>query len=234
MSSKRQMQMCKATTTTTFLLEAWRYISQFLRPITFQKIQTKTHQYSDLSLVSKSSIHDYFLIRIMDRTSMAVARDLFGRTFGIGSRNIPPRKGFPKKVLEVGITINIIDTSSPNRYNKFKEFICDQRIDLVFEEFSRRLIIRVVYSDVKAETPIVADVLKFPRVLQPPVEPIDNNPPQRIRKVKAVPCNTTFIYNDKMYTVTQSDGRRAFALCDDGGVLCFSNDELWTLILDNL
>lgn len=228
------MQMCKGSVSTTFSLEAWLYLSRFLRPIVFQKIQTRTYQYSDLSLVSKSYVHSFAPIRILDKTSMAVARDLFGRTFGVGSWNIPPRKGYPKKVLEFGNTINLVNTSPPNLYVKFKEFISDQRVDLLFEKISRHLIIRVVYCDLKAEAPVVSEVLQFPQRLQCNVEHIDNNPPQQIRKDKPVPCDTTFVYNGKLYTVTRSDGRRVSALCDDGEMLSFTSDELWSLILDNL
>ena len=165
---------------------------------------------------------------------MAVARQLFGNTFGVGSRNIPPRKGLPKKTLEEGNTVNLVIRipSAPTIDNKVREFISDQRIDLVYEEATHILSIRVVYSNVKVEAAVVSEVLKFPQLAQTPV---DNNPTRRIRKVKAVPCDTIFTYNERCYTVTQSDGRRVFAVCaDDGEEICFSNEELWDLILDNL
>jgi hypothetical protein len=93
--------------------------------------------------------------------------------------------------------------------------------------------IRIAYSDVKAESPCVSKTLGFPQAAQVTLR--DDNPPQRIRNVKPVYCDTSFIFNDKFFSVTQSDGRRVFAVCvDDGEQLCFSNDELWDLILDNL
>ncbi len=169
----------------------------------------------------------------MNRTDLATARDLFGITFGIGTRNIPPRKGLPRKQLEVGNIINIIQPSDENCGRKFKEFIRHQRIDLVYEEACRNLTIRVVYSDVKVESEVVKETLRFPHAIQ--VTPAEDDRPQRVRKVKPVPCDTTFIYNDKFFCVTQSDGRRVFAVCeDDGEQLCLSNNELWKLILDNL
>jgi hypothetical protein len=117
------------------------------------------HQYFDLSLISKSSVKDLYAIKIMDSTTMTIACDLFGRTFGIGSWSIPPCK----------------------------------------------------------------------------VLPTDGNPPRRIWKVKPVPCDTSFIYNDKYFIVTQSDGRRVFTVCtNDGEQICFSNDDLWLMILGNL
>jgi hypothetical protein len=99
---------------------------------------------------------------------MATARQLLGTTFGIGTRNIPPRKGLPKKVMEVGNIVNVVNVSEFNPPNRFKEFIPDQRIDLVYEEASRSLSVRVVYSDFKAEHEIISNILKFPRFLGTP------------------------------------------------------------------
>jgi hypothetical protein len=231
LSSRRQMQMCKATTTTTFSLEAWRYLGRFFYPINFQKLVTKPFQCYDLSLMSRSCVVDFSLIRIMDGASFLVARDIFGRSFGIGSRNTPPRKGFPRKVLEVGNIVNIVIPSPNNNAEKFKEITSRQRIDLVYNALERRLTIRVAYSDVKAEDAIVADILKFPRLAQNDIA----EPNRRIRKVRPVPCGTSFTHNDKMYTVSHSDGQRVVAVGDgDGEELYYTNDELWSLILDNL
>ncbi len=164
---------------------------------------------------------------------MATARDLFGNTFGMGSHNLPPHKGLPRKLLVVGNIINLVNPSAQNATNKVKEFISDQRIDLVYEEMTRILTILFAYSAVKSEEAVVSEVLSF---AQPPQMPNDNNWPQRVRRVKAVPCDTIFTYNGKCFMLrTQSDGRRAFAVCvTDGEQLCLSNDELWDLILDNL
>jgi hypothetical protein len=46
------------------------------------------------------------MIRLMAPDTMNIARDVFGNTFGIGTRNLPPRKGMPRKVLQMG---NILD-----------------------------------------------------------------------------------------------------------------------------
>ena len=234
MSSKRQMQLCKCTTSTMFSREAWYYLCRFFQSINFQKWQTKVHQYSDLSLHSISSVKSCQLIRIMNQTDIATARSLFGTTFGIGTRNIPPRKGMARKVLEVGYIVNIVQPIAEEENGKFKEFTIHQRIDLVYEEVCRCLTIRIVYSDMRAESEIVSDTLKFPR-LRVEVTPGDDNLPRRCRRIKPVPCDTSFIYNDKFFSVTQSDGMRVFAVCvDDGEEVSFSNDELWEIILENL
>jgi hypothetical protein len=233
-SSKRQMQLCKNSMTTMLSLEAWKYLSRFFHVIHFQKFQTKVQQFSDLSLLSKSSVKHCQMIRIMNPTDVATARGLFGITFGIGSRNVPPRKGRPRKVLEMGDIVNIVQPPAEVVTGKFKEFTSEQRIDFVYEESCRSLSIRIVYSDVRAESDIVSATLKFP-TLRVEGTPLDDNPPQRRRKVKPVPCATTFIHNDKFFSVTQSDGTRVFAVCDDNGEeLVFDNDELWQIILDNI
>jgi len=168
MSKKRQMHVCRSSTSTTLPLEGWRYLSIFLPPIHFEKNQTKAIQFPDLSLQSKSSIQCYSIKRIISPALMATARQLLGTTFGIGTRNIPPRKGLPKKVMEVGNIVNVVNVSEFNPPNRFKEFIPDQRIDLVYEEASRSLSVRVVYSDFKAEHKIISNILKFPRFLGTP------------------------------------------------------------------
>jgi hypothetical protein len=98
----------------------------------------------------------------MDPNTMATARALFGITFGIGTRNIPPRKGLPRKVLEVGNIINLVMLSeadtAPEGRQKVKEFISGQRIDLVYEEATRVLTVRITYCDQKAEAKIVSEI----------------------------------------------------------------------------
>ncbi len=127
------MPLCKATTTTTFSLEAWRYLSRFFHPID-QKFQTKVHQYSDLSLASKSFVKKCKVIQIINQADLATAQDLFGITLGIGTQNIPPHKDLWIKVLEVGNIINIIKPSDKNFTRKFKELIPHQKTDLLYKE----------------------------------------------------------------------------------------------------
>jgi hypothetical protein len=62
MSCKRQHHLCKSAESIPFSLESWRYISMFMLPVYYQKNQTKAHQFSDLSLQSKSSVKTGCLI----------------------------------------------------------------------------------------------------------------------------------------------------------------------------
>ncbi len=102
----------------------------------------------------------------------------------------------------------------------------------MYEEATHILLIHVVHSNVKAEAVVVSEILKFSQLAQTPV---DNNPTRRSRNVKAVPCDTIFTYNERCNMVMQSDGRRVVAVCaDDGEEICFINEELWYLTLDNL
>ena len=54
--------------------------------------------------------------------------------------------------------------------------------------------------------------------------------PQRVRK--AIPIDTTFVFNDKYFIVNMSDGVMVRAVCvDDGEELRITNEELWDVIL---
>jgi len=53
-------------------------------------------------------------------------------------------------------------------------------------------------------------------------------------RVRAVPKDTVFLYNEKFFTVTESDGRVVHATCDDDGEQIHINNEfLWNLILES-
>jgi hypothetical protein len=62
---------------------------------------------------------------------MTKARELFGTTFGIENHNMPTCKGLPRRVLEVGNIVNVVEPSELGPSTKFKEFIINQRLDLV-------------------------------------------------------------------------------------------------------
>jgi hypothetical protein len=170
----------------------------------------------------------------MNENTMATARGLFGTNFGIRMHNIPPRKGFPRKVLEVGNIMNLVKLSEPELdlggRQKIKEFNSGQRIDLVYDEGIRVLSIQITYSDEKAESPIISNILGFPMI---DAIPNPNIPARRERRIKQVPTQTVFLYNDKFFTVTNSDGSQVHAFCDDDGEqVVLENDFLWNLILE--
>jgi len=228
LSRKQQYQICKGSCSTIFSLEAWMYLCLHFTPIRFQKRQTRIFQCSHLSLQSKSSIRELSMIRLMSPESMNVARDIFGNTFAIGTRNHPPHKDMPRKVLEAGHVMNVVNVFDYIGEPMSKELIHFQRIDLLYEQVMRILTIRVKYSACNAEDAIVSRILGF--ALAVPQNTIVHNRPQRVRK--KIPVDTTFVFNDKYYMVNMSDGLVVSALCvDDGDEIRLTNDELWDIIL---
>jgi hypothetical protein len=202
-------------------------------PFPFEKGKTIVQQFSDLSMKSRSTIRNYAMIRIMSPESLSVAREVFGRTFGIGTRNLPPRKGAPRKVLEVGNKINLVNTSVLLNQQVFCEHIASERIDLVYEELTRTLSIRIKYSSVLAEDPRVSEVLHFVQPLQQP-EP---DPPRirPLRRPRGIAVGTSFVHNGKLFTVTASDGIIVNAVCAvDGEVLNMPNNEVWQIIMNSI
>ncbi len=77
MSYKRLNQMCQRTTTTMLSLEGRRYLvrhlQQFVRPIPLKKQRTKAQHFSDLSMISKSTVQNYLMIHIMSSSAIAAA-----------------------------------------------------------------------------------------------------------------------------------------------------------------
>lgn len=236
MSCKRQQQLCQRSATTTLSLECWRYItrrlSHHVTPIPFSKALSKVQNFSDLSMISKSTIRNYWIIRIMSRSAINAAREVFGYTFGVGSRNVPPRKGAPKKVLESGNKINLVDVPVVQDYETFKEQVSSERIDLVYEELTRSLSIRIKYSAFLAENPKVTEVLHFP---QPPVHRAETIPVRSRRRPKAIATGTSFVHNGELFVVSASDGVTVTASCAARGVVInMPNDEAWQIIMDNI
>jgi hypothetical protein len=202
MTCKRQQQLCQKSATTTLSLECWRYItrrlSHHVAPIPFSKTITKVQNFSDLSMMSKSTIHNYSIIRIMSHTAIEAAREVFGYTFGVGSRNFPPRKGAPKKVLEAGNKVSLVDVPIMHGHETFKEKVPNERIDLAYEGLTRSLSIRIKYSGFLAENPRITEVLHFPQPVVRQAETIPVCP--RIR-AKAIATGTSFVYNGEQLLV---------------------------------
>jgi len=125
-----------------------------------------------------------------------------------------------------------MEEPEPDRRRNIKAFVSHQRIDLVYEETLRIFSIWIKYSDEKAEAQIVSEVFGFPRI---DVTPDANNTARRASmRVRAVPKDTVFLYNEKFFTVTESDGRVVHATCDDDGEQIHINNEfLWNLILES-
>ncbi len=85
---------------------------------------------------------------------MNAAREVFGNTLGVGSRNPPPRKGAQRKVLEQGNIINLVDVPIAMAED-FNVTVSGQRIDFIYEELTRNLSIRVKYCATLAQDPKV-------------------------------------------------------------------------------
>jgi hypothetical protein len=80
----------------------------------------------------------------MTQESFSAVQEIFGFTFGIGSKNIPPRKGAPRKVLEPGHKINLVNPTDfmgvqQQQQQNLEEFIASERVDLVYEELCKTL-----------------------------------------------------------------------------------------------
>jgi hypothetical protein len=123
--------------------EFWHYLVRWLHPcivlMYFSKTKTSVRHYSDLSMLSQSSTRQYSIIWIMTPDSFTATREIFEYTFGIGSRNNPPRKGAPRKVLELGHKINVVNQTDLMgvQQQHFEEFIASERVDFVYEELCK-------------------------------------------------------------------------------------------------
>jgi hypothetical protein len=184
-------------------------------------------------MISTSTIRRYCLVRIITQSAMSAAQEVFGNTLGVGSRNPPPRKGAPRNVLEQGNKINLIDVPIIMA-EAFHVTASGQRIDFIYEELTRNLSIRVKYFGTLAQDPKVGAILRFP---QPLLQQDERNPPQvrPPRRQRAIAVGTSFVQDDKLFSVTLSDGISVTCVCaSDGTVLNVSNDEVWDIIMSSI
>jgi hypothetical protein len=116
----------------------------------------------DLSLAACSSNAFFAMLRISNRPSMDRAREIFGTTFGIGCRKLPPLKGQDRRKLVHSDMVNVVNMNSPENIQlglvKFREFTAAQGVELVYEFRRRLLSIRVKYSRVIADDPMVSQI----------------------------------------------------------------------------
>jgi hypothetical protein len=116
----------------------------------------------DLSLATCSSKAFFAMLRISNRPSMDRAREIFGTTFRIDCRKLPPLKGQDRRKLVHSDMVNVVNMNSPENIQlglvKFREFTAAQGVELLYE-FKRRLpSIRVKYSRVIADDPMVSQI----------------------------------------------------------------------------
>jgi hypothetical protein len=115
--------------------------------------------------------------------------------------------------------VNIVDVAS-NSYDNFafvgnhrlREFVVDQGIDFIFEQFTRMLKIRVRYSKVNAERPIIASTLNL-NASKLNRNRIVNN---RLWVQHIVP-GTYFARAGEMVQVARVHGDSVFVTPDDSG-----------------
>jgi hypothetical protein len=161
---RMQNQSCWRSSTVFLPLESWDFLCKHFHPIIipvqFYKSQTKLHQFCDLSLITKTTVVSHIMLRIADEGSIKAARKLFGHTFDIGCRNIPPHKGHDVQKLLYSDIVNVVNVSSAENKQAlgaawFKEFILAQGVEFVFEVQRRLLSILVRYSSHMAQSPLV-------------------------------------------------------------------------------
>jgi hypothetical protein len=163
MNRKMQLQSCRTSANLFLSNEAWNFICRQVFPVVtpqpFSKNKTKPYQYCALSLVSKTYVTQFIMLRFASQDSVEKARHVFGITFGIGCRNLPPAKGESERKLLHGDVVNIIDVEAnvvqPLHQDTFKEFVSLQGIELVFQPETRVLSIRVRYCRTNAESFVV-------------------------------------------------------------------------------
>ncbi len=234
---RRQLQLCQKSSTISMSLEGWWYTVWRLKtcvlPTSYSKRKTTVQSYSNLSMASQSTIHNYAMIRIMSPASLSAAQAVFGQTFGIGSRNHPPRKGAPRKVLEVCNVINLVNPSEDSMERCYTDFIGSERIGMVYEEFTRTKSLHVKYSSVLAEDNRVSEYLHFVQPLRHVIPDVHRN--SRLRRVRPIADGTSFVFNYKLFCVLSSNGEIVTAISAvDGEEVNMTNNEVWQIIRSNI
>jgi hypothetical protein len=117
-------------------------------------------------------------------------------------------------------------------HDTFMKQVNSERIDLVYEELTRSLSIRIKYGVFLTENPKITKVLHFPHPLLHQAETIQSH---SRRRAKAIATGTSFVYNGKLFVVSASDGVTVSATCAARGVVInMTNDELWQIIMDSI
>jgi hypothetical protein len=134
LNDPKQYQLCKKTSSFKLSLESWSYIFRILASsgaVVVDHQRNFMHKYMqcDLSMCSRRSKQHINLLRLDSNLSLTATRSLFGRSFGIGVRNRPPKKGEPPISLHVADAVNIVDVGENKYADRLKELVLDQGID---------------------------------------------------------------------------------------------------------
>jgi hypothetical protein len=115
-------------------LESWNYI--FMNLVNSGAVvaylcrnNTQKYMQCDLTMCSRKSKQYLTLLRLDSSQSLASARSLFGRTFGIGVRNRAPNKGEPFVSIHAADAVNLVDVRENSYEDRQREFVLDQGID---------------------------------------------------------------------------------------------------------
>ncbi len=201
MNKRRQQQVCRSSVSVFLSLESWEYLcrqySTVVSPVLYEKAQSKSYYYQDLSIERRTHVATLVMLRIASPMSMERSREIFGTTFAIGCRNMPPLKGEGKRQLLYGDIVNIVNMNDNDLASiasrRFREVVPLQSIDFVYDNVSRLLSIRVRYSNVVAQAAMVKQVLHV-SVAQPNV----------CRPRHAIALGTAFLLDGSLVKVTNS------------------------------
>jgi hypothetical protein len=203
----KQYHSCKKMVQMKCSLESWHFFCFLMTNsgavvVNYHQCYTERNLYCDLSLGS-SSYHKYLqLIHLDTEATMNWARNLFGLTFGIGSRNRAPKKGDDPVTLHFGDIVNLALVR--DRFvlrDRFRDFVGSQGIDFIFDKNARTLKIRARYSPCLAQSNDVAITLRQAHDnLLPPRERIPNN------LVNNVVAGTFFMREGLLLEVIAVDG----------------------------
>jgi hypothetical protein len=205
MSDKRQLQFLRRTDTTFFPMESWCYISRALfapgNHFCFDQKIAKKQMFADLSLCKVSVLSKTIAIRIATPEDMRIARELFGMTFCVASRNeYPSVRDPPRKLLQNNV-VNIVrvDGNTPTYRRNFQACVTEHGADLVFEADRQRLRLRVRYDYVSADNEDLCNLLNFsPHIMEA----------EELNELHEVSLNTMFMMQDMLVKVINIIDRR--------------------------
>jgi hypothetical protein len=139
---------------------------------------------------------------------MPCARDIFGITFGVGICNTPPKKGKRARLMHHGDVVHVVHVARnaeiPNAQQQ-REVSYSEGVDFIYNEITRMLKVRVRYSRVLAQDPVLVAMLG----LRQPVEPCNN-----VRF--EVSIGTMFTWGEELLTVVSVNGDDVRVCGDDG------------------
>jgi hypothetical protein len=205
MNKRRQQQVCRNSVSVFFSLESWQYLcrqyASVVEPVLYQKAQSKPYYFCDLSIDRQTHVATLAMLRIACQSSMERSREIFGVTFAIGCRNMPPLKGEEKRQLLYGDLVNIVNVNDNDLASiagrRFREVVALQSIDFVYDNLSRLLSIRVRYSKVLAQAAVVRDVLHV-SVAEPQVR-------GNMQRRRAIALGTAFLLDGSLVKVMSSN-----------------------------